>query len=113
MAEDEDDVDEVGTVEEVAFEVEPLPPPGPSRGSSVFLLAAFTVHSAFRCSLLPQLQQRLALSLMPSQLCSHLHDFPARQPASDEKNLQGFSAVAFCFILVSAGEVVAGGFASP
>ena len=64
----DEDVEEDCAVEEVAFEVEPRPPPGPSRGSPVFLLADFTVQSAFRCSLLPQLQHRLALSSMPSQL---------------------------------------------
>jgi hypothetical protein len=60
------DVEELDVVDvEGALPGLPLPPPGPTLGSPGFF-PDFTMQSCFLCSLLPQIQQREALSATPS-----------------------------------------------
>ena len=81
---------EVG-VAGVALEEDANPPPETLVSSLGLDPPPFTGQSCFLWAFEPQFQHLAFLSVMPSQLCCHLHCFPARQPVSDLNHRQGAS----------------------
>ena len=81
---------EVG-VAGVALEEDANPPPETLVSPLGLDPPPFTGHSCFLWAFEPQFQHLAFLSVMPSQLCCHLHCFPARQPASVLNHRHGAS----------------------